>query len=235
GPIPAMLRIIEEVQPEYCFFENVGAWVTGGHFQSVRERLSDMGYKCAEPLFLGAKDVGAPHRRERVWVLAYRDRDQSISNGGEPDAGTDRGHDTERGGGELAHSTDPYDSQHENRPGKMQPRREDSYLADTPQRGQRIDGGAPGSTGYAEQRGGDHDAFPPTTNDADAWAYILDQWPELAPAIESDVRDLADGTPDRMAFRNDQLRCLGNAVVPLVAAVAFDVLLAEVVTRCQRP
>ena len=32
-----------------------------------------MGYRIAPPLFLSAGDVGAPHERERVFILAYRD------------------------------------------------------------------------------------------------------------------------------------------------------------------
>jgi len=67
-----VLRIIDECQPEWAFFENVMPWVTEGHFQSVRERLSDMGYECEIPIFLGAKDVGAPHQRRRVFIMAYR-------------------------------------------------------------------------------------------------------------------------------------------------------------------
>lgn len=73
GPIIGMLNVIEAVRPAFVFFENVSAWVTAGHFRSVRGRLRDLGYECEEPLLLRAADVGAPHRRERVFVLAYRE------------------------------------------------------------------------------------------------------------------------------------------------------------------
>ncbi len=71
GPIPHLLRIIGEVRPRFVFFENVPTWITGGYFQSVRERLLYMGYGVKRPLFLAAEDVGAPHKRERVFVLAH--------------------------------------------------------------------------------------------------------------------------------------------------------------------
>ena len=66
--------------------------------------------------------------------------------------------------------------------------------------------------------------FPPGPGDRDAWAAILRDHPDLAPAteIESQIRVLADGRPARLAgFRVDQLRALGNGVVPLQAALAF--------------
>lgn len=71
GPVPHALRIIAECQPALVFLENVPAWVTGGHFRGVGEELCRMGYTVEEPLFLRASDVGAPHRRERVFILAH--------------------------------------------------------------------------------------------------------------------------------------------------------------------
>lgn len=60
---------------------------------------------------------------------------------------------------------------------------------------------------------------------SDRWEGIVANEPHLAPAIEPDVRVLVDG----MAYlvdesRSDQLRAVGNGVVPLAAAVAFVVL-----------
>lgn len=69
---PDFLRIVGECRASVVFLENVPPFVMGGHFRSVGEELSRMGYTIEDPLFLTASDVGAPHKRERVFILAYR-------------------------------------------------------------------------------------------------------------------------------------------------------------------
>ncbi len=71
GPQPHWLRILAEVRPRLAFFENVPEWVSAGHFAPVGEVLHRLGYTIAEPVFLASEDVGAPHVRERVFILAY--------------------------------------------------------------------------------------------------------------------------------------------------------------------
>lgn len=72
GPIPQFLRIVAECDPAVVFLENVPAWVVRGWFRPVGEELCRLGYELESPLFLGANDVGASHRRERVWILAFK-------------------------------------------------------------------------------------------------------------------------------------------------------------------
>lgn len=62
-------RAIREVGPRYVIVENVRALFTRG-FDAVLGTLADLGYD-AEWSMYGAADVGAPHRRHRVWILAY--------------------------------------------------------------------------------------------------------------------------------------------------------------------
>lgn len=58
-----------------------------------------------------------------------------------------------------------------------------------------------------------------------AWAGILQQWPELAPALEPDFRGMVDGMAYAMdESRAQRLKCVGNGVVALCAAAAFVVL-----------
>lgn len=68
---PDFLRIVRECRASVVFLENVPPFVMGEHFRSVGEELSRMGYSIEDPLFLAASDVGAPHRRERVFILAH--------------------------------------------------------------------------------------------------------------------------------------------------------------------
>jgi DNA (cytosine-5)-methyltransferase 1 len=62
-------RIIHEVRPRYAFVENSPALLVRG-IDRVLGDLAEMGYD-AEWCVLGAGDVGAPHIRKRIWILAY--------------------------------------------------------------------------------------------------------------------------------------------------------------------
>ena len=61
-------RIIGEVGPRYVFVENSPALTVRG-FGRVRGDLAALGYDARWGV-LGAIDVGAPHRRERIWIVA---------------------------------------------------------------------------------------------------------------------------------------------------------------------
>lgn len=69
---PSFRRIVGEVEPEWCFFENVPGHLSLG-FEAVADDLRAMGYAVAAGLFT-AEEVGATHRRERVFILAHADR-----------------------------------------------------------------------------------------------------------------------------------------------------------------
>jgi DNA (cytosine-5)-methyltransferase 1 len=62
-------RIVGELRPRYVIVENVAALLTRG-MDSVLGTLSSLGYD-AEWHVIPAAAVGAPHRRERVWIVAY--------------------------------------------------------------------------------------------------------------------------------------------------------------------
>lgn len=62
-------RIIGEVRPQYAFVENSPVLTVRG-LGRVLGDLSALGYD-AKWLVMGADDVGAPHRRKRIWILAH--------------------------------------------------------------------------------------------------------------------------------------------------------------------
>jgi DNA (cytosine-5)-methyltransferase 1 len=64
-------RIIGEVRPRYVIVENVSALLSRG-FRNVLGDLAALGYD-AEWHCIPASAVGAPHRRDRVWIVAYPD------------------------------------------------------------------------------------------------------------------------------------------------------------------
>jgi len=64
-----MHRIIGELRPRYALIENVpGIYVSG--LNRVLSDLAKIGYN-AEWTHLSAKEVGAPHLRNRVFIIAY--------------------------------------------------------------------------------------------------------------------------------------------------------------------
>lgn len=65
---PYISETIRTVRPLFCFFENVGGHLTGS-FSLVLESLQSLGYKVEAGLFT-ASEVGAPHKRERLFILA---------------------------------------------------------------------------------------------------------------------------------------------------------------------
>lgn len=68
---PETARVLCEVRPRFAFLENVpGLLGKHGYFGTVLGDLAEIGFD-AEWMRLGASDVGAPHRRHRIFILAY--------------------------------------------------------------------------------------------------------------------------------------------------------------------
>lgn len=76
GLYSEVIRLIGELRPNYVILENVANLLSGprekrgGWFGRILGDLAECGYD-AEWENIPASAVGAPHRRERVWVIAY--------------------------------------------------------------------------------------------------------------------------------------------------------------------
>jgi len=73
---PEMLRVIRESRPRWVVAENVYGlinWNEGMVFEQVHADLEREGYQV-QSYVLPAAGVGAPHRRYRVWIIAYANR-----------------------------------------------------------------------------------------------------------------------------------------------------------------
>jgi DNA (cytosine-5)-methyltransferase 1 len=73
-------RLIGELRPKFAIMENVGALSFRG-LDAVLSSLSKIGYD-AEWQDIQASDVGAPHRRERLWIVAYPDTSWELQSQG---------------------------------------------------------------------------------------------------------------------------------------------------------
>ena len=70
---PYMLGAIRQIQPKWIVGENVlgiVSWNDGMVFDEVQADLEAEGYEV-QPYVLPAASINAPHKRDRVWFVAY--------------------------------------------------------------------------------------------------------------------------------------------------------------------
>ncbi len=189
-------RIIGEISPRYIVIENSPMLRSRG-MEVILHDLDALGYD-AEWHCIPAYAVGAPHSRDRIWIIAYRhgeceqpmlaqrspERSEAVTPAGKMDVVV-----ADRSGGD-ARIPHVADSMHTGLEGH--PRHED----ECDQQG-RID---PQSSG--------HTATPRVLGGADHARWWLSE-----PAVGRVVH----GIPSRV----DRMRCLGNAVVPQVPLFLF--------------
>jgi DNA (cytosine-5)-methyltransferase 1 len=241
------------MRPSVCFFENVEGHISMG-LSDVIEDLAGMGYRTTWGIF-SASEVGAPHQRKRVFILAC-----STSNGGRED--------------NWIRNSRPADQANEvwpSRPGQPQhgwePPRvvQSSRMADTKgirhiglksECGSVTIGGVSQVAITDEKHTGEPIGLssvvePPrvvgNTNSPRPQERSRQGRSELQGADTNGGEDADwqtqpsmggdfDGTPSRMDYaklcvtcdnRTDELRLLGNGVVPATAERAFRTLIKE--------
>ena len=75
---PEMLRVIRECQPRWVVGENVRglvSWSDGLVLETCYSDLENLGYSV-QSFIIPACATGAPHRRDRVWIVANRKDDR---------------------------------------------------------------------------------------------------------------------------------------------------------------
>lgn len=81
---PEMLRVIRETSPTWVIAENVSGlltWDGGMVLERVLADLEEEGYE-AWPLVIPACSQNAPHKRDRVWIIAHTDCSADRGNSG---------------------------------------------------------------------------------------------------------------------------------------------------------
>ena len=207
-----MARIIGEVRPRFCYVENSPAILTRG-LGRVLGDLATLGYDCRWTV-LGAADVGAPHQRDRFWLVGA----DTMRDRREADHRRQSVRDGDRHG--AAHAT----GWQEQQPGLGS---KCGHVADAdcvrelqPQGGQRDQRGWDGY-GNAEVRHADSPRLEKRQGQrSDDGAQLkalerADWW-----TAEPDVGRVAHG----VAHRVDRLKALGNGQVPRCAATAWRML-----------
>ena len=235
---PFIANGIRILQPRLVYFENVDGHISLG-LREVIEELGELGYKTTWGIF-SASEVGAPHQRKRVFILAYRNN-----------SGLERWYSTVMRGSAselLARSGSP--SIWPSRPGETQYDWEPPRVVGNTE-SRQDHGREPRDLGKASGTGrcGDYAAdctsqvlvdtnsersqertgargaeLQGTHTDGEA-----DTERQTEPPLGGDV----NGTPSGMDYaelciscdnRTDELRLLGNGVVPSTAERAFLIL-----------
>ena len=208
---------IVSMRPRVCFFENVEGHISLG-LREVISELESIGYKTTWGIF-SAREVGAPHQRKRVFILAYRkgealERFYNWNPSPEQTklVGANFGASCQR----SAWPSRPGQPQHEWEPPRV--------VGNSTEQGCERSGGQDDS-GWAIFR-----SSKPNRSCANG-SMEPGQW-QAEPTLGGD----SDGTTNRMDYaelfvtsdnRTDELRLLGNGVVPATATRAFLTLMDQ--------
>jgi len=86
---PEYLRLVVDLRPQWLLAENVPGFLSLGESEQVFLDLEAAGYEVW-PLVVGAWAVGAPHKRDRAWIVGRRMDESNLPGcgvAGEGDAG----------------------------------------------------------------------------------------------------------------------------------------------------
>lgn len=204
---PFIREHIRTIRPVWCFFENVAGHLSMG-FDEVLKDLRDLQYKVEAGLFTAA-EVGAPHKRQRLFILAHSLCQRNRA-----------------GLGEVQEADGEIPQRHNDAKSKQS-----GELADTHTGGSRQD------REQCEFRTDSIRESSSNTRTARTTEDLQEQWParpgqpqyewEEPRTVERCLGREFNGTAEELdANRNrvDRLRALGNGVVPQTAAKAWITL-----------
>ncbi len=222
-----IMRLAKEIEPAFLFLENVAAIRTRG-LNTVGQELAALRYDCRWG-FISAYDVGAPHLRERWFLLAHAKRvklrhqqGRSRGQGGKGEAKPRNNGSAEsmansegfHGGGKLrdlakqnGEANRPKEPR-ENKAGQFSYCSQDVAHSEGQRWGQAFqiaEGCAKGSCSEGRSAGSSYC----NNTYRSGWE------------VEPDVGRVVNGLP----FRVDRIKSLGNAVVPAQAREAFKRLM----------
>lgn len=219
-------RLISDLQPRFAIMENVGALTFRG-LDAVLGSLAEIGYN-AEWQDIRASDMGAPHKRERIWIIAYPNTASYRRQWFEEDAKIKEGlqqrseysGELEGGFKGLCKNVADTGQQPEGMPGnrfdsKQQQCEEEKFWSG--QRDRFTDSGENVSNDYGKRFKEQYNGITERSGDfngCDAGRKAEHSGWSVEPAVGR----LVNGLPGRV----DRLKGLGNAIVPQIAELLFN-------------
>jgi len=210
---PYILSIIQTKRPAWTVFENVYGHVSMG-LDEVLSDLEGQSY-AARPFIVPACATDAPHRRDRVWIIARNvgdtnSRERTGNNGGRPKQ-EESGTGFKTGCKDVAHANGTRPQRHM----EQQAKQADAFIG--------CSKNVADANGERGRRGN------PERQDAET-AWQSSRGPRNNPRgvetwnPEPSVGRVANGIPSRV----DRLRGLGNAIVPQIAQ-----RIGQVIKQCE--
>ena len=196
-----MARVIHEVRPRFVFVEN-SPMLTSRGLGTVLGDLASMGFDARWGV-LGAADVGAPHQRDRIWIVGHS---RIRRHGAEEKEICPRRNTIEPSGEYLAHTKELLCDGSNDHPRKLLGRKQVSELGN----------------GSGEEDVSDTDS-PQCQGNKRSERSITKRTNACKPSwweVEPDVGRVADG----VAARVDRLKAIGNGQVSEVARRAWEEL-----------
>jgi DNA (cytosine-5)-methyltransferase 1 len=210
-----LMRVVRLVGPQYVVLENVAA-ITSNGLDAVLGTLAEAGFD-AEWACIPAADVGACHRRDRWWCVAYANhtgveapRPEQLAAGAE-----------QHGELDVAYSSGSNRAGRAEGFGRRQRSAADAGGCGIPEGSGSADSAAD-ATGEQRHDGGpansaEQAGAKPEPGDGDGWGDAPRRLnPDWRSYLSQPVLCRGD---DGLSGRVDRLKALGNAVVPQVAAI----------------
>jgi DNA (cytosine-5)-methyltransferase 1 len=186
---PEFARVLRVLGPKYALLENVPGLLSLG-FSDVLRDLAEIGYD-AEWEVLPASAFGAPHKRERIFVVAYSASNLRRTSRNEVQKTLDWSSEELESNSSLLDGERAIEKRNRARKSKKE-------IGNLDRSGRKVFGNSNSSSENAL-----------TEKSASRTTIGESSWWEVEPAVGR----MADGVPGRV----DRLRSLGNAVVPQVA------------------
>lgn len=203
---PEMFTVIRNTKPQWVIAENVGGlvtWNNGMVLEQVCTDLESEGYEV-QPFIIPAVSVNAPHRRDRVWIVAHSSNSE---------------HRRRKGQGSETDGIQEVNRE------KVRTRRSSRTDKDASNpRQQHGEQGTSQKHGYSPSKR-THQAEKTQRYKYPDWS---ENWIEVATRlcrVDDELSYWVDGRGKRRNSRNERLKALGNAIVPAVAAQIMQAIL----------
>ena len=222
---PEMLRAIREVKPRWVIGENVLGlvnWNGGLVFHEVQTDLEAQGYEVW-PYVLPACSVNAPHKRDRVWFVAYSQNKGRSTRFGQVQ--TEDGEISERNNNAKSCDTNQLNDVANTCGSRLQTnnsvRKSKGEINSTRNDGQNVQDSKSIRQEYALENGELERRRLGKSNQRNVW----DSFPSVSPLCNGD-----DGLSSRLdsitfsKWRKESIKAGGNAIVPQVVYQIFKTI-----------